>query len=140
MQGFTIVAMLLISCHAQTDNLTDIQISTINPVHIEYSSVPKGSDSAMYEACQQWQLTKEQVKRFFQLAESYPEHPYSGYYQIPCKITGTLQEQGQIWQFTIQGGATGTWQKGNTIKYFGCNQAACEPLVIMPTDGMNPDD
>lgn len=135
-----IVAMSMISCYAQTNNTNSLHVETVNPVFIDNRGTLKQNDEAMYNACEQWKLTKEQVKQFFQLSESYPEYPYSSYYQIPCKITGTLKQQGQLWQFTIDGGATATLQQGNTIKYFGCKQVACEPLVIMPTDSMNPDD
>lgn len=126
----------MINCHAQTN----IKINTVNPVTIDFSETSKESDEAMYNACKGWQLTKEQVKQFFELSENYAEYPYSSYYQIPCKITGTLQSQGKTWNFTIDGGATGSWQQGSTTKYYGCNQAGCEPLVIMPTDNMNPEE
>lgn len=135
-----IVLILTISCQAQTTNSTDIRILHINPVIVDQPAHINPADQAMYDTCKTWQLSKEQVTQFFKLSETYPENPYSHYYQIPCKITGSLQTQGQTWRFTIEGGATGAWQQGNSIKYFGCHQEACTPLVIMPTDDMNPDD
>lgn len=115
---------------------SEIQIETVNAVTIDINQLSMITDSAMYQACQHWQLNKQQVKQFFELSENYSDYPYSLYYQIPCSITGTLKYQNKIWRFTIDGGATGVWQYKTDIKYFGCHKAACESLVILPTDGM----
>lgn len=121
------------------DAMSNIEIISINPVVIENWKNFQASDEAMYQACNSWQLDKEQVKQFFQLSDHYESNPSHEYYQIPCKITGELKSEGKIWQFTIDGGATGKWQNQQQEKYFGCRKFACESLVLMPVDDMNPD-
>lgn len=93
---------------------------------------------AMEQACGDWRLTAQQVERFFQISNRYKESPYSRFYQVPCAITGELEAEGQAWKFTINGGATATWQRNGATRYWGCSAKACEPLVLMPTDFMNP--
>lgn len=76
---------------------------------------------------------------FFRLSERYDESPYSQFYQLPCSISGELQAEGKTWQFTINGGATATWNHQGVTRYWGCSAKACEALVLMPTDMMNPE-
>ena len=93
----------------------------------------------LQDACQAWGLSAQQVERFFQLSEPYPSSPYSGFYQLPCSVSGELQAEGKAWTFEINGGATATWRAEDETRYWGCNVEECEPLVLMPTDSMNPD-
>lgn len=91
-------------------------------------------------ACQAWRLSAPQVERFFQLSEQYSANPYSGFYQIPCSVSGQLHAEGKTWTFEINGGATATWRAEGETRYWGCSVEECGPLVLMPTDFMAPDD
>jgi len=97
-----------------------------------------GEVAALAEACANWQLTKEQVQHFFQLSKAYKESPYSEFYQLPCSIEGVVEADGRTWEFTINAGATAVWWNGEEVRYFGCSAPACEPLVLLMPDGMNP--
>lgn len=123
--------------NGQTDNhLFDFHIETINDATFDTNVLLKEDNAYLYQACQNWHLSHQQIKQFFLLSERYTYSPYSMYYQIPCEITGTLMYQKRTWQFTINGGATGRWQYLDTTKYFGCHVDACNELVILPTDMM----
>lgn len=138
--SLTIAIMTILSCNANTTSSgQSIEIEKFNSVTIDNSSFFKENDQAILQACKNWQLNKQQVKHFFEQSDSYTDYPYTEYYQVPCKITGTLKSQGKIWPFTIDGGATGKWRNQQTTKYFGCKKSACESLVIMPTDNVNPE-
>ncbi|MFL5357753.1 hypothetical protein [Archangium sp.] len=97
-----------------------------------------GKDEALIAECAKWKLTKEQARRFFQISNSYKENPYSEFYQLPCSIEGVVQAEGRTWEFTINAGATAVWRSGKEVRYFGCSAPACEPLVLMMPDGMEP--
>lgn len=94
---------------------------------------------ALQDACQAWELSAQQVERFFQLSEPYSSNPYSGFYQLPCSVSGELQAEGKAWTFEINGGGTATWRAKEETRYWGCSVEECGPLVLMPTDSMNPD-
>jgi hypothetical protein len=96
------------------------------------------TDEALVAECAKWRLTKEQAQRFFQISTSYKESPYSEYYQLPCSIKGVVEAEGKTWEFIINAGATAVWKSGNEVRYFGCSAPACEPLVLMMPDGMDP--
>lgn len=98
-----------------------------------------GKDAALQDACSAWHLSATQVERFFQLSESYPSSPYSSFYQVPCSISGELRAEAKTWEFTINGGATATWRTEGETRYWGCSAKACEPLVVLPTDFMDPE-
>jgi len=102
----------------------------------EYSG-PSGD--ALESACRNWHLTDRQVATFFELGEAYEQSPYSAFYQLPCSISGKLEADGKAWNFVIDGGGTATWSHGNETRYFGCSAKACEPLVLMLTDFMDPE-
>jgi len=89
-------------------------------------------------ACRRWRLSAQQVAEFFRLSREYEEPPYSAFYQLPCSISGKLRSEGTTWHFVIGGGGTATWSKGGQTRYFGCSADACEPLVLLPADGMDP--
>ena len=76
---------------------------------------------------------------FFELSERYAESPYSAFYQVPCSISGKIEVEGKTWNFVIGGGGAASWSRGNEIRYFGCSAQACGPLVLMPTDLMDPE-
>jgi hypothetical protein len=102
------------------------------------SEESSGKDDALAAECAKWQLTKEQVQQFFQISKIYKESPYSEFYQLPCSIDGVVEADGRAWEFTINAGATAVWRSGEEVRYFGCSAPACEPLVLMMPDGMNP--
>ncbi|MFD1261484.1 hypothetical protein [Entomomonas asaccharolytica] len=129
--------VIITNCQAEYSKY-EIEVTQVNPVTITYKKHPQPSDEAMYQACQEWNLTAEQVREFFMLSKHYKESPYNLFYQLPCSITGELQLEDQTWQFTIDAGATGKWQNTNTVLYFGCTDNNCEPLVLMMPDNMNP--
>jgi hypothetical protein len=97
-----------------------------------------GKDEALVAECAKWKLTKQQAQRFFQISTSYKDSPYSEFYQLPCSIEGVVEAEGKTWEFTINAGATAVWRKGKDVRYFGCSAPACEPLVLMMPDGMEP--
>ena len=90
-------------------------------------------------ACRNWRLSSEQVAEFFRLSERYEQSPYAGFYQVPCSISGKLRSEGVAWDFTIGGGATATWTHDEQTRHFGCSAEACAPLVLLPSDGMDPE-
>lgn len=97
------------------------------------------SDAPLQSACSQWRLSPEQVEQFFNLSSPYPGSPYSSFYQVPCSISGSLEAEGRVWTFEINGGATATWHAGEEVRYWGCSAEACDDLVLLPTDLMQPD-
>lgn len=102
------------------------------------ASEGSSKDEALVAECAKWKLTKEQVQRFFQISTSYEENPYSEFYQLPCSIEGVVEAEGKTWEFTINAGATAVLKSGKEVRYFGCSAPACEPLVLMMPDGMEP--
>ena len=91
------------------------------------------------EICRRWTLSPEQVESFFRLSDSYPEAPYSRFYQVGCGISGQLHAEGERWTFAINGGGTAIWQTGETTRHFGCSAPGCSSLLLLPSDGMEPD-
>jgi hypothetical protein len=105
----------------------------------KFRAIEGGStDEALVAECAKWKLTRDQVQRFFQISTSYKDSPYSEFYQLPCSIDGVVEAEGQTWEFTINAGATAVWKRGKEVRYFGCSAPACEPLVLMMPDGMEP--
>ncbi|MDH5823549.1 hypothetical protein QFW77_11185 [Luteimonas sp. RD2P54] len=91
------------------------------------------------EACRTWGLSPSQVQAFFRFADAYEDRPYQRFYQVGCSISGHLQAEGRDWRFAINGGGVATWQDGSTTRHFGCSAKECETLVLLPTDGMEPE-
>lgn len=96
-------------------------------------------NEATLRECRSWALTADQVEMFFKLSTEYEEFPYSQFYQLPCAITGRLSDGRTAWDFRINAGATAIWTNGKEKRYFGCMAAACESLVLLMPDGMDPD-
>lgn len=133
-----LLLLIIPNCYANDQliiNPLDFIIETVNSTTIDDVLSVK-DNQFLNQACQNWHLNKQQITQFFLLSEQYQYSPYSQYYQVPCNINGTLRYQNEIWQFTINGGATGNWQREGSIKYFGCRDEKCESLVIIPTDDM----
>jgi hypothetical protein len=95
-------------------------------------------DEALVAECAKWRLTKEQVQRFFQISRSSQDSFYSEFNQLPCSIEGVVEAEGKTWEFTINAGATAVWKSGAEVRYFGCSAPACESLVLLMPDGMEP--
>lgn len=91
------------------------------------------------QACRNWALSPRQVEHFFLLSDTYKERPYNAFYHVECGISGQLHAEGRQWAFSINGGGTATWQSENTIRHFGCAASGCTPLLLLPSDGMEPD-
>lgn len=125
---------------ACTDRLTDPS-ATHSPDILEVAA-PEYHGAAghpLEAACRVWQLSPSQGQAFFRLAESYQDSPYNRFYQVGCGISGRLQAEGRHWHFAINGGGIATWRDGDTTRHFGCSARECEALLLLPTDGMEPD-
>ncbi|MGH8084291.1 MAG: hypothetical protein ACREPV_03340 [Lysobacter sp.] len=134
------ISFSLLSCSsAHPPETTGVEASvraiSVAPPH--YDGAP---GEALQDVCEAWHLSAQQVERFFQLSEAHQSNPYSGFYQIPCSVSGELQAEGRTWVFEINGGATATWRAEGETRYWGCRDEECGPLVLMPTDSMSPDD
>lgn len=70
---------------------------------------------------------------------SYQDAPYAQFYQVGCSISGRLRRDGRTWRFAINGGGTATLQGGDALRHYGCAAQACDALLLLPTDGMEPD-
>lgn len=130
-----VIAVVLIgySLESRADGV-EVRITGIAPAN--YNGTARDD---LRNACQAWELSAQQVERFFQLSEPYPSNPYSGFYQLPCSVSGELQAEGKMWTYEINGGATATWRAEGETRYWGCSVEECERLVLMPADSMNPD-
>lgn len=89
-------------------------------------------------ACRAWTLSPQQADAFFRFSQPYPDAPYDRFYQVACGISGRLSADRRVWTFAINGGGTATWQDGDTVRHFGCAAPECEPLLLLPPDGMAP--
>lgn len=123
--------ILLAAFTTSTVAAPSIEVLRVDPVEISADN-----DKALLEACRSWSLSKEQVADFFRLSQEYEISPYASYYQTPCSITGELKSVGEIWKFSINGGATAVWTRGDVTRYWGCSKPECEKLVLLPTDFM----
>jgi len=101
---------------------------------------PSSSEAGRFpDACDDWSLTAEQVETFFALSAELDASSYHHEYETsPCMIEGELVDGGYAWTFQINGASKGYWSDGNQTRYFGCPEAECEPLVLVPHIGMNP--
>lgn len=135
--AFTMAATATTACHPGSRPLSPDTASKVTQVGSARYEGTAGSDEE--KACRDWRLTAQEVENFFRLSERYDENPYSQFYQIPCSISGKLNAGEKSWDFVIGGGATATWTDGKETRYWGCAAKACAPLVLMPYDGMNPD-
>ena len=101
---------------------------------------PNSADASRFpDACDHWTLTPEQVETFFTLSTELDARAYHHEYEVsPCMIEGELVDSSRAWTFQINGAAKGFWSNGSQTRYFGCPDAECEPLVLVPHIGMNP--
>lgn len=102
----------------------------------EYSGEP---GDPLEEACHAWTLSKAEVEAFFSLADVYEDRPYGHFYQVGCSISGHLQVDGHVRRFAINGGGIAIREGEAGLRYLGCSDTRCAPLLLLPTDGMDPD-
>lgn len=139
---WAVVALALAgaSCgHAQsTDGAQPPASASPEVIEVAAADYTGEAGDPLETACRDWRLTRAQVAEFFRLGQQYEQPPYAGFYQLPCSISGKLRSEGVTWDFTIGGGGMATWSSGGQTRHFGCSVDACEPLVLLPADGMDP--
>ncbi|WP_407352147.1 hypothetical protein [Luteimonas sp. R10] len=113
--------------------------SSLRVVDVAPAEYHGAAGHPLEEACRTWRLSASQVQAFFHLADAYEDRPYERFYLVGCSISGHLQADGRDWRFAINGGGIATWENDGTIRHFGCSAKECEPLLLLPTDGMEPD-
>ena len=138
----TPVLLLAAACSSKFPGPADAGTPFVVEVHDIEVAAPEYHGAAghpLEAACRDWQLSPSQVQAFFRLSESYQDSPYNRFYQVGCGISGRLQAEGRHWHFAINGGGIATWQDGDTVRHFGCSARECEALLLLPSDGMEPD-
>lgn len=128
------------SCgHAQSTEGASPVPSSPEVIEVAVAEYTGEAGDPLETACRDWRLGKDEVAEFFRLSQRYEQSPYSAFYQLPCSISGRLRSEGVAWDFTIDGGATATWSHDGQTRHFGCSAEACAPLVLLPSDGMDPE-
>lgn len=128
MQKFIFLSVLLLLLGCKQNNVNPFEILDVKEV-----TVLDALDKRELDYCKTWQLSKKEVAQFFALTEEYDYSPYSLFEQMPCNIEGTLLDKGQIWHFSINGGAMVYLQNNkNEERYFGCKAKGCEKFVLLP--------
>ncbi|WP_460758955.1 hypothetical protein [Lysobacter fragariae] len=92
----------------------------------------------MPKACSAWRFSKAQVERFFASSREEPEGKAHEFYDLPCTISGTLTAEGRRWDFTINAASTALWRNGGDERYWGCRAKACESMVLLMPDDLDP--
>ena len=116
------------------DGKTALQVLSTTPAQL--MDHPESGGKGFPDACNAWQLSREQVAQFFAAATEYPELPHRSFDHLPCEITGTLIAHGERWHYRINAAGTATWTADGPTRYFGCSVATCAPLVLsMPDNG-----
>lgn len=137
LSGFMLMMLLVTACRSESAFAS--HTAALRVTRVDASRYEGNRGGTLEEACTNWRLSPVQVARFFRLSQHYQEDPYNAFYQLPCSISGELEAEGKVWRFQINGGATATWTSGEDERHWGCSAKACESLVLLPTDGMNPD-
>jgi len=116
-----------------------VQSSSIAPhvIEVGQTSCSGSAGDAGQSTCRTWHLGEPEAERFFRLSKRYEHNPYSAFYQTDCSIAGKLQVEGRLWKFQIDGGGTASWTDGPEIRYWGCSDRQCEPLMLIATDRMD---
>ena len=99
---------------------------------------PHSAGKQFPAACQAWQLSPQQVARFFALATAYPPSARHSFDYLPCEIAGELVADGQRWQYRINAASTASWTHAGQERFFGCSLSECEALVLMLPDNGEP--
>jgi hypothetical protein len=118
----------------------DIRIVRIEAAAMDPDALSDPNNVPVANECKTWKLRPDQAARFFRLAQEYPTADGQGvghdFYWLPCSIRGQLTAADGAWDFSINGAATGTWRRGETVRQWGCRDRRCKPLVLlMPDDG-----
>lgn len=125
------------STSPKADPLAELHAAHSSSTSVLPASYTGNPDGPAKKACEAWTLTSKQVEAFFNLSEEYSDNPYSGFYQLPCSISGDITADGRTWHYKINGGGTATWKNDDDERYWGCSASECEPLVMMFTDSMS---
>ena len=123
----------LLSCSPASRSRHDQNISDIGVSAATYTG---RSGNPLEPACAAWSLSPAEVRRVLELSQSYQTSPYSGFYQLPCAISGTIREEGRVWDFELNGGGVVKLTSGQETKYMGCRDNQCEPYILLLTDDM----
>lgn len=99
------------------------------------------NETPIVEACREWKLTNENVRRFFAKATAITGEEFHAFYDVmPCKYTGKMELGGETYDFVINGGAYGdirTTSAPVIVRKFGCLHG-CEHIV--PFGDYSPED
>lgn len=75
--------------------------------------------------CRSWKLPKEDALAFLSRADSISsERLHSSYYSVPCRFRGTFTSEGQVYEFSINGGLHGTLRdvREKDVYLLGCKE------------------
>ena len=126
----TALAALQLDSHPRSSD--QIKVLRLSKVQQDFTaSAQKGAP----RICWKWQLTKAQAEAFFRLSKPIDYRTYIHEYDTaPCKVTGTLNRNGETWSFSINGAAKASLTRGGKRIHIGCNVAACAELVMWVYD------
>ena len=89
------------------------------------------SEDFLARSCRDWKLTEADVRRFFASADPLTsEEHHSLYYVLPCKYSGSIYLDDQLYEFEINAGSYGTLRRTSEpgrITLYGCKRR-CEKL------------
>ncbi|MCD9088151.1 hypothetical protein [Stenotrophomonas sp. SY1] len=120
------------SQNPSSENYRQYSISLISVYEVQRDETSSQVQEAT-QVCPQWKMTKESA--FFVLSESQPIDPQAYFRELntaPCKVTGELLSDGNLWRFTINAGSGVIWSRGDEHRYFACMADACDALMLMP--------
>jgi len=81
--------------------------------------------NALREQCRSWQLSRADALAFLSQARVIrPENLHSSYYSVPCRFRGTFSSEGQVYEFSINGGLHGTLRdvRSSEVYLLGCKE------------------
>ena len=123
-----VLTFLMSGCHGSETRTPRIHINTLS-----YPALDTTASAHEYasEPCLNWSPSPHSASLFFTLSESITDRDYyHDFDTAPCKVTGTLEVNGQEWKFEINGAAKGLWVRGDEKRFFGCKRSECGPLVM----------
>ena len=106
------IILFLFSCSTSGDG---------DPLVIQ-SIDKRGTDGNNAEFCSDFILTLEQVKWFFNKARKVSvQEIHDEYDYLPCYIKGTAKTNGQMCEWEIRAGGTGSLSCENRYSYYACD-------------------
>ena len=91
------------------------------------------------DICTPWSLDAGEAERFFVLSETIDGRGFHHEYDTaPCRISGMLVQDGKPWRFSINGAAKAQLVHGEEVRYVGCADPLCAPLVLWEFGGLAP--